>query len=64
MVDVEVKVKISKLLPLTNCGDCGEKNCFDLAGKVMTGEKKVTDCPHVTPENLQEISLILEDYLS
>jgi len=37
-------LEIYKLLPRTNCGDCGEKTCMSFAFKLLTGEKKLEEC--------------------
>ncbi len=35
----------SKLLPGTNCGQCGQPTCFTLALKLVGGQRKPEDCP-------------------
>jgi ArsR family metal-binding transcriptional regulator len=36
---------VYKLLPRTNCKQCGEPTCFVFAGKLVVAQKKLTDCP-------------------
>ncbi len=31
-------------LPKTNCKECGEQTCMDLAVKLLNGEKDIKDC--------------------
>ncbi len=38
-------LEIYKLLPKTNCGECGEKTCMAFAVKVASGELDVSKCP-------------------
>ena len=36
---------IYKLLPQTNCKQCGEPTCYVFATKLAVGQHQVTDCP-------------------
>ncbi len=36
---------VFKRLPQTNCKQCGEQTCFILAGKLVVGQRRLTDCP-------------------
>ncbi len=38
-------LEIYKLLPKTNCGECGEATCLALAAKLSTGEADLSACP-------------------
>ena len=40
-------LEIYRKLPKTNCGDCGESACMAFAMKVETGQRELSDCPHV-----------------
>ena len=31
-------------LPNLDCGDCGFNSCYELAGKILKGKRKVSDC--------------------
>ncbi|MFW9968332.1 MAG: (Fe-S)-binding protein [Candidatus Thorarchaeota archaeon] len=37
-------LQIHKLLPQTDCGDCGESGCFAFATLLMNGEREIDDC--------------------
>ena len=41
-------IDLYKLLPKTNCRECGEANCMAFATRVVNGELTVADCPPVT----------------
>jgi 4Fe-4S ferredoxin len=36
---------IYKLLPNTNCKQCGESTCYSFALKLAVSQKKLADCP-------------------
>ncbi len=36
---------VYKLLPQTNCKQCGEPTCYSFAIKLVASQKKLTDCP-------------------
>lgn len=38
-----------KILPQTNCGDCGEPSCFAFAGALSKGFKSQDQCPYFKP---------------
>jgi ArsR family metal-binding transcriptional regulator len=38
-------ISVYKLLPNTNCKQCGEPTCYTFALKLATSQKKLTDCP-------------------
>jgi acetyl-CoA decarbonylase/synthase complex subunit gamma len=45
-------IDVYKLLPRTNCGECGEKNCMAFATKVVNREVSIDKCPPLlTKEN-------------
>jgi len=52
-------LNILKLLPRTNCGACGQPTCMVCAVKVSQGAQGPGDCPHLTPENREQ----LQEYL-
>jgi len=41
---------IYKLLPKTNCGDCGVPTCLAFAMKVVAKQASIDECPHVSDE--------------
>lgn len=46
---------IYKLLPQTNCGDCGVPTCLAFAMQVASKQTSVEECPHVSDEALAEL---------
>ena len=53
-------IEILKLLPKSNCKECGEPTCMVFAARTAEGVKGPEDCPPLGPENKQR----LEDYMS
>ncbi|MFC2012333.1 acetyl-CoA decarbonylase/synthase complex subunit gamma [Chloroflexota bacterium] len=52
-------IEIFKLLPKTNCKDCGVPTCLAFAMSLATGKAELSACPHVSDEakeKLQEAS--------
>jgi len=43
-------IEIFKLLPKTNCKDCGEPTCLAFAMKLAAGKAELSLCPHVSEE--------------
>ncbi|MDD5141822.1 acetyl-CoA decarbonylase/synthase complex subunit gamma [Methanoregula sp.] len=43
-------IDVYKLLPRTNCGECGEANCMAYATRLVNGELLLADCPQVHTE--------------
>ncbi|MEN6442866.1 MAG: acetyl-CoA decarbonylase/synthase complex subunit gamma [Methanoregula sp.] len=43
-------IDVYKLLPKTNCRECGEANCMAFATRVVNGELGVDNCPPVAKE--------------
>ncbi|BAF60434.1 predicted NADH:ubiquinone oxidoreductase [Pelotomaculum thermopropionicum SI] len=50
---------IYQLLPQTDCGGCGEATCIAFTVKLVKGEKKVEDCPSISPERAGRILTLL-----
>ncbi|GAB4341548.1 MAG: acetyl-CoA decarbonylase/synthase complex subunit gamma [Desulfobulbaceae bacterium] len=48
-------IQILKMLPKTNCGDCGIPTCLAFAMKVAAGQAEIEQCPHVSEEAKQTI---------
>ncbi len=46
---------IYKLLPKTNCGDCGVPTCLAFAMKVASKQAAVDECPHVSEDARNEL---------
>ena len=47
---------IYKLLPRTNCGDCGFPTCMAFAMQVASKQKAMTDCPFLSEDAKSEAS--------
>ena len=43
-------IEIFKLLPKTNCGDCGVPTCLAFAMSLAAGKAELSKCPHVSEE--------------
>ncbi len=46
---------IYKLLPQTNCGDCGVPTCLAFAMKVASKQSALEECPHASDEAKNEL---------
>ena len=44
-------IEIFKMLPQTNCGDCGVPTCLAFAMKLAAGQAELAKCPHVSEES-------------
>lgn len=53
-------IEILRLLPKTNCGECGQPTCMVFALRVADGVKDPKDCPPIETEN----EVRLKEYLS
>ncbi len=51
---------VFKLLPRTNCKQCGELTCFIFAGKLVVSHKKLADCPPLAEAQYAEQRAALE----
>jgi len=47
---------VYKMLPKTNCGDCGFPTCMAFAMQVASKQKAITDCPYLSEEAKEEAS--------
>lgn len=45
-------LEIVKLLPQTNCGECGESGCFTFATRLLLGEHEIDDCSELLRDEL------------
>ncbi|MDP1544778.1 MAG: (Fe-S)-binding protein [Anaerolineales bacterium] len=52
---------IYKLLPNTNCKQCGEPTCYSFALKLAVSQKKLSDCPPLTEPQYAENLAALEE---
>ncbi len=48
--------EIFKFLDKSNCGQCGEKTCLAFAGAVFLGQKRIRECPTLSPEALERFA--------
>ncbi len=52
---------IYKLLPNTNCKECGEPTCYTFAIKVAASQKKIEDCPPLfQPQYAEKLAALRE----
>ncbi len=49
-------IQIYKLLPQTNCKDCGEPTCLAFAMKLAAGKAELGKCPYVSEEAKAQLS--------
>jgi ArsR family metal-binding transcriptional regulator len=54
---------VYKLLPRTNCKQCGEPTCFIFAGKLVVSQKKLADCPVLAEAQYVEQRTALDSIL-
>jgi ArsR family metal-binding transcriptional regulator len=55
-------IEILKLLPKTNCKECGQPTCMVFATQVAEGAKGVDDCPPLDNTNRQRLSSYLSQF--
>jgi len=53
---------ILKLLPKTNCRECGQPTCMVFASLVAEGVKEPQDCPPLTDQNKYDLQKHLEKF--
>ena len=51
---------VYKLLPRTNCKQCGEATCFIFAGKLVVGQRQLRECPRLADAQYAESRAALE----
>ena len=49
-------IAIFKLLPKTNCGECGVPTCLAFAMKLAAGKAELVACPHVSDESKAQLT--------
>ena len=49
-------IQIFKLLPKTNCKECGEPTCLAFAMKLATGKVELTLCPYISEEAKSQLA--------
>ncbi|MFC1668237.1 acetyl-CoA decarbonylase/synthase complex subunit gamma [Chlamydiota bacterium] len=51
-------MQIYKVLPKTNCKECGVPTCMAFAMQVVSNQRTLTDCPHLSGTDNDELSSI------
>jgi hypothetical protein len=49
-------LEILKNLKRSNCRECGVPTCLAFAAQIISGEKKLTDCPHLSKEAAEALN--------
>jgi acetyl-CoA decarbonylase/synthase complex subunit gamma len=49
-------IEILKMLPKTNCGDCGQPTCLAFAMNLAAGKAEIDACPHISDEAKEALS--------
>ena len=57
-------IDVYKLLPRTNCGECGFPNCMAFATKLVNGEVAIEDCKPLLKEENKQAYLKLQELLA
>ena len=55
-------IEILKLLPKSNCKECGQPTCMVFAALVTEGAKGADDCPPLDDENKERLASYLEQF--
>ena len=55
-------IDILKLLPKTNCRECGQPTCMVFATKVAEGAKGAENCPQIQEENFQKLNAYMSRF--
>ena len=55
-------IEILKLLPRTNCKDCGMPTCMVFAARMAEGIKGVEDCPGLDQENRTKLENYMQQF--
>lgn len=55
-------IEILKLLPKTNCRECGQPTCMVFATQVAEGGKGPESCPPITEENRKKLEAYLTQF--
>jgi len=57
-------IDVYKLLPRTNCKECGEPNCMAFAAKLVNREISLEDCPPILKKEHEKAYKKLQDILA
>jgi ArsR family metal-binding transcriptional regulator len=55
-------IEILKLLPKTNCRECGSPTCMVFASLITEGAKDSSDCPQLGEENKIKLSAYIRPF--
>ncbi len=55
-------IEVLKLLPKTNCRECGEATCMVFAARAVEGVKDEKDCPQLKGENREKLQAYLSRF--
>lgn len=55
-------IDILKLLPQTNCRQCGQSTCMVFASLIAEGVKEFEDCPPLSDQNKEKLERYLEQF--
>ena len=58
-----VLFEVLKLLPRSNCQECGLKTCLVFASRVVEGSLDQDDCPAISPSNRAELQTYLSRFV-
>lgn len=53
-------IEVLKLLPRTNCGECGCPTCMVFAGQVAEGAKDASHCPQLEPDKAARLTAYIQ----
>ena len=53
-------IEVYKLLPKTNCKECGERTCMAFAAKLTVGTARLEECPTMEPAVREQLEQRLE----
>ena len=53
---IDNAMTVFKVLPNTNCRECGAKTCLAFAGAVFQRHKAIGDCPHLGKAVVEKFS--------
>jgi acetyl-CoA decarbonylase/synthase complex subunit gamma len=56
-------IDVYKLLPMTNCKECGEENCMAFATKVVSREVSIDECPPLLIKKYEKAYAQLKEML-
>jgi len=48
--------ELFQVLEKSNCRECGEKTCLAFAGAVFLGQRKIHECPKLTPQTVERFA--------